>query len=155
MPNGSVQATRVRKRIAESAHSVTVVFPAARVPAAGTSPGSTLANPLLGPPTTQTLVGADPTPMKPSVTMQCIWTSGVANLASATLDRHGWHSEADAMARVDSIDAETAPGKTHFDACDHVEHDGRHFVVLQVQPVGPGFAPPHSYSVWLKTQRKQ
>lgn len=157
MPNASLQAARLIKRIDESTHSLTVVFPAARVPATGTSPGSTLPNPLLGPATTPTLVQADPAPMTPPVTMNCLWTAGLANdrTMGAKVDTHGWHAEADAMARVKAEDAETAPGKTHFDACDHIEHDGRHFVVLQVNPVGPSFAPAHSYSVWLKTQRKQ
>lgn len=158
MPNASIQAAQITKRINESANSLTVVFPAARVPATGTSPGSTLPNPLLGPATsTPTLVQPDRTPMHAPVTMKCLWQFGQANdrFMGSKFDAQGWHAEADALARVTVADAETAPGKTHFDACDHVEFNGRHFVVIQVNPMGPGFAAAHSYSIWLKTQRKQ
>lgn len=157
MPNASQQAERILKRIDESANSITVVFPSARTPATGTSPGATLVNPLRGPAIPHSITGADPTPTRDPVTMKCLFQGGLANdrTMAAKLTEYGWDGEADAMARVKATDAETAPGKTYFDACDHVEVNGRHYTVLQVQPVGPGFAGTHSYSVWLKTQRRQ
>jgi hypothetical protein len=96
-------------------------------------------------------------PAKDPVTVSCLWTNqttGGPQLTDPT--RYGpvaWVAEATAMARVTvedaALDADAPYGGTIFDGAERVEYRGGRFRVLQVDPVGPGFAAPSTYAVWL------
>lgn len=151
-------------RIAESEVQLSVHYAPARPPAAGSSPSATRpANPLTGTIAPPKAIQPALEPAKPAVTMNCLWldTASVGELTRGAThqDEKGWLRGADALARVAISDAAVDPdqpnGATVFDDCEHVERDGRRFRVLKVEPVGPSFAAPCTYSVWLTGAVKQ
>lgn len=160
LPNSNRITARMEERITGSAHLLTVTYPAARPTVTGTSPGPAPVNPLFGTPPIAPHIAPDTAPPAAApVTMACLWydapSSASVQSRQATLDRMGWHADAEAFARVRAVDALTAPGKTVFDACDSVQHEGREYVVLNVVPFSAGFALSTTYTVWLKSARKQ
>lgn len=159
MPSAANVARQLAARIAQSEHSVTIIFPAARTPVDGTVADAPL-NPFAGTSLpAPKLLEAPTTPIRAPLTLKCLWldspSSATAQSRQNVVEKLGWYADSDAVARVLASDIVTAPGQTCFDACDHVEHLGRHFVVLHVTPLGSSFAVPSSYTVWLKTARRQ
>lgn len=160
MPSASNVARQLTARIAASNHSLTIVFPPARTAQDGVSPGPAPLNPFLGaPPAPKRIAPDTATPEAQPKTIKCLWIDSVSATsvfsARSTITQLGWHADSDAMARVLMTDVATTAGKTLLDACDHVEHDGRHYAVLNVVPIGAGFDQPVSCAVWLKTLRSQ
>ena len=160
MPSVDNLQRALKARIAASVHTLTVVYPPARQAVDGASPGPAPLNPFLGAPPPTPHIAPDTAPtVAPNVTVKCLWLDGQTVSASqrhqAVVERMGWYADADAVARVLASDVVTAPGQTCLDACDHVEHGGRHYVVLNVAPLGASFAEPVSYTVWLKTVQRQ
>jgi hypothetical protein len=153
MAYGDNLAKRLVARIATSAHSLIVHFPAARPSVSGNTVSGPTVNPLTGGIVTPTLQAVVPAPALPAVTMQCLW---YANVRTDDLKRQrisegpkGWNSEVDSLAQVVATDAVQGSG-TIFDSCDYVEHEGKHYAVAGVTAMSAGFATTHSYYVWLK-----
>jgi hypothetical protein len=115
-------------------------------------------SPLTGPAPTTTVFPTAPTPVKPSVTVDCLWLDSYVSVAGTPVDaivtgRVGWVQGATALARVAVADAALDPdnyaGDTIFTAADHVEFQGRRYKVIAVEPVAASFRLPVSYHVWL------
>lgn len=166
MSRGDRLVAGLRARILASSHRLTVVAPPAGpvvvLPTTTTTAPSV--NPLLGGASTTipTVTEADPAPTTPNVTVACLWYDAMqlsdlrTSSQAARLSAMGWRQDADALAQVLAEDAVVsgAPG-TRFDTADVVLHGDRHYAVIGVTPLGPGFGPPHSYYVWLRSQTGQ
>ena len=148
-------AGRVRTRIAESAYTLTVYYPA-RVP------GPTGTTPLAAAPVSP-LIKA-PAPTKPNelfvdaarepITLPCLFTNtsvmSQARQESFKAQLGGWSLGVEALARVDSAEATREDGETIFVGCDHVSVDGKRYQVLQVVKMGSSVSKDGSYYVLLK-----
>lgn len=155
----SLLQQRLLTRIANSPHRMVLVFPAAK--AAVTS---TPVNPF-GPTPTTVAVPAATTPIKPPVTIACLWADGakpgdLAAPSEQVMRREvGWYAEATSVARVLLSDVAVVAGNpwgpTLFDQVHHIEFGGKQYEVVQVTPVSAGHLVPVSYAVWLKAATQQ
>lgn len=158
---------RVKERILASTETLTVHYPAARATVSGTAPVTTTpVSPLLAPEATPVwLAPTEAEPVKPSVTMSCLWLDSYQGLVSGLGDdrvrvsRMAWRTEAHAVARVLVEDAALDPldpqGDTVFSGADYVEYRGHRYQVLAVDPIGASMAAPASYYVWLQGAARQ
>ncbi len=165
MPTATNLKRQITRRIANSGLSLTVNYPAVRAAATGTAPGAAPAGPLTGPIVTNVVVVTDPTPSQAPVTLDCLWlssyTSVTSSVAKDAIDylKPAWVEGATALATVTiedaALDATQPYGDTVFTGCSYVEHLGLRYTVLSVQPMGPSFAPPYVYYVWVTGAAKQ
>lgn len=164
MARGDILKASLRKRINEGKQELTVHYPPARTAPTGTAPGLStgLVSPLTGVVSQPTLVQQEITPAKDPVTMKCIWTdrtSLMVSMDNRAVQQLGWIESARAMARVLVEDAAIDPDEpskgTIFVDASYVEHEGRRFRVLQIDPIGIGTLAAYSYAVWLIGAEKQ
>lgn len=164
MPNAANIAARMVARIRSSVHQLTIHYPAAVTKPSGTSPSASgPLSPLTGVKPVETLAPAVTTPIKPPVTLGCLWYDATAlgdlKRNSTTAEALGWVVGAEVMAVVTVADGAVNPNlpakDTLFDNCDYVVHDEQRHEVLRVTPVGASFAKPYCYYVWLKGAKRQ
>lgn len=151
----------LKRRIEGSPHQVTVVYPAVRPVLTGFPPTTAPVGPLTGPKEQPAAVpGTTPTASKPPVTVRCLWYDAYGNFVismqgdQVRSDRIGWRADANALARVlvedAALDPAVAPGDTIFKGALYVEHLGRRYEVVAVDPIGSGDQPAYCYHVWLQ-----
>lgn len=143
-------------RIGNSAQSLEVRYPPVRAVVVTTT---TPLSPLTGGPHAPALIPVAPVASQPPKTMPCLWldvanTTRLVPLRVATrVENAGFVMEAKALARVavqdGALDPDDPYAGTVFDACEDVVFQGKHYRVLQIDPVGHSFAVPVTYSVWL------
>lgn len=161
MANSANVNARVIDRIVHSGKTLTIVYPAVRPVATGTSPGTGPTSPLTGASTTDVIFEGEPTPYQPSVIVKCLWAD-MATSSEMTdrpsTDRYiynqlGWVRDATAVARVlvseTALDPTNPYAGTKFDAADHILYQSRRYRVVQVVPIEASFGIPVSYYVWL------
>jgi hypothetical protein len=160
---GARARDRMLRRIRESRHRLTVVYPPLRVAATGTAPAAVPLSPLTGPLQPQALIPPDPAePTKPQVEgVPCLWYDVHAVTAwTDAIDRRqfnasGWRQGAHALACVavdaTAIDPDKPYGPTVFDDCDHLLHNETTYRIVELERYNAGDALPYLYYLWLAT----
>ena len=159
MPTLTNINAKLTKRIEDSGLTLSVVYPAARQVVTGVAPGAAPVNPLTGS-STPTVFPAEPIPIKPAVTLKCLWYDLPSGLSLSTGDEKrdhlqiGYVEGATALARVlvkeAAIDVDKPYGTNVFSDAEEVNYQGLKFEIVQVTPMGSGRGLPISYHCWLK-----
>jgi hypothetical protein len=165
MITARVVKVNMEARIAGSGLTLTVVYPPARPAATGSVPGTALVNPLTGPAPATVVVAPTPVPARVTATLKCLWLAVYGSVLSAVqIDkiekvRPGLVPGATALATVAvkdaAVDVTQPHGDTVFTGASHVEFRGERYSILSVEPVGPAFADPYVYYVWVTGSTKQ
>lgn len=152
---------RIRARIAASPHRLSVVFPAVRPVATGTSPGPAPVRPFTGTQPTPTVAGPPTTALRPPVELPCLWldadTLGALRNPGAG-ESHGlWASGASALARINPEDLppDSEGPEAFFAAAEYVEFKGKRYDARKVTPAGPSDEDPYTWYLWLWSFAKQ
>lgn len=157
MARGDLSSAAIALRITSSPLALTLVFPDKRNAPVLAGPTTRPTSPLTGPVPTQTLTPPASDPERDALTVPCLWLDSPLAETVASDQRsyplQGWMAEATALARVVAGDVWVDPTDlskgTYFEQCAHVAFRGGTYRVLKVDPMGPSFRAPHSYSVWL------
>ena len=165
MPTTVQIKARITRRINASGLTLQVNYPAVRPAATGTAPGTGPISPLTGPVPTTVVLSPATVPAKASVSVACLWQQSYGSVATSarkdSINRlaSAWLEGASALASVTVKDAAldiTKPyDDTIFTGAECVEFQGKKYTILSVQPIGPSFADPYVYYVWVTGAAKQ
>lgn len=156
MARGDLLTARMLGRIAQSKHELTVNYPAPRPVIHDSSPGSAPISPLTGTRPAPTLNLPAITPIKPPLTLKCLWYAADSLTAlrrgGIEVGPSGWVEGTTALACVSAADAQNG---AVFLGTDHVTHRGQSYTVLKTTPQGTADGEPFTVYVWLSGAAKQ